>query len=179
MRQDDSLRAGAKRILDIAPSKALSAFIKASFPHAHYRTADLYADGVDGQIDLTDMSIYANGQFDFLICSHVLEDIQDDRKAISELYRVLANAGRGSIMVPITLGLQEDYENPDITTPVGRWKHFGQDDHVRVYSKAGFMEKLGNAGFHVHEYGIDFFGGALFQQHGIHPRSVLYVAARA
>jgi SAM-dependent methyltransferase len=178
MQKDGYLRSGRKRVLEIGPSKPLTRYIKSSFPSVHYRTADLYADGVDDHIDITNMSIYADGQYDFLLCSHVLEHVQDDEQAIAELYRVLSNSGRGIVMAPINLGLTDDYENRNITTPEGRWKHFGQDDHVRLYSKAGFTGKLKNAGFNVHEYGIDFFGRDLFHLHGIHPRSVLYIVSK-
>lgn len=166
------------KFLDIAPSSSLQKFIKTHYPHIEYRCADLMMTGVDDVIDITRMDIYDDNVFDFLICSHVLEHVHDDRKAMSELFRVLKLGGKGIVMVPIILNLENDYENPEITTPEGCWKHFGQDDHVRMYSKPGFVSKLIDTGFLVHQLGANFFGSELFDKHGIHNRSVLYVVEK-
>ena len=37
--------------------------------------------------------------------------------------------------------LKEDFEDPTKTSESDRWKYFGQNDHVRVYSKKGFIFK--------------------------------------
>lgn len=166
------------RFLDIAPSSSLQSFIKTKYAHSNYRSADLMMGGVDDVVDITSMNIYEDNTFDFFICSHVLEHIQNDVKAMSELYRVLKPGGKGIAMVPIALSLEEDYENPEITTAEGRWKHFGQDDHVRMYSKSGFVNKLTSTGFLVHQLDVDFFDCEIFDKHGIHPRSVLYVVEK-
>jgi hypothetical protein len=166
------------RLLDIAPSKALQNFIKNKYSDINYRSADLMMGGVDDVIDITQMDIYDDSNFDFFICSHVLEHIENDIKAMGELYRVLKPGGKGIAMVPIMLSLESDYENPEITTPEGRWKHFGQDDHVRMYSKPGFIKKLTSTGFVVHQLDINFFGSEAFDKHGIHPRSVLYIVEK-
>ncbi|HYW21524.1 MAG TPA: methyltransferase domain-containing protein [Nodularia sp. (in: cyanobacteria)] len=166
------------RFLDIAPSASLQNFIKNKYPHINYRSADLMMSGVDDVIDITKMDLYEDNIFNFFICSHVLEHIQNDSKAMSELYRVLKPGGKGIAMVPIMLSLEEDYENPEIITPEGRWKHFGQDDHLRMYSKPGFINKLTSAGFLVHQLDINFFGDETFDKHGIHPRSVVYIVEK-
>jgi SAM-dependent methyltransferase len=167
------------RLLDVAPSGSLRNFIQAKYPYINYRSADLLMSGTDDCVDITKMDIYEDNIFDFLICSHVLEHVQNDRKAIAELYRVLKVGGKGIVMVPIMLSLEKDYENPGITTPEGRWKHFGQDDHVRMYSKSGFIGKLESTGFLVHQLDINFFGTETFEKYGIHPRSVLYIVEKS
>ena len=48
-------------------------------------------------------------------CSHILEHVENDRKAMRELYRILKSNGVGIIMAPILLTLKEVYENPHIT----------------------------------------------------------------
>jgi SAM-dependent methyltransferase len=164
--------------LDIAPAGGLQDFLKVNYPTARYRSADLEIDTADDRIDITQMNIYDEKTFDFFICSHVLEHIEDDRKAMSELFRVLKPGGKGIAMVPIMLSLEEDYENPEVKTPEARWKHFGQDDHVRMYSKNGFLSKLASTGFQVHQLNASFFGLDVFTQYGIHPRSVLYIVEK-
>ncbi|GHU81641.1 SAM-dependent methyltransferase [Bacteroidia bacterium] len=164
------------RFLNIAPSQS-AAFIKKQV-FIRYRSADLYMENVDDKVDITDMNIYEDNCFDMLLCSHVLEHIEEDRKAMSELYRVLKPSGFGIIMVPINLELKEDFENPAYKTEAERWKYFGQNDHVRLYSKSGFVNKLTKTGFKVNQYGIDYFGEETFERNGIHPRSVLYVVEK-
>jgi len=140
---------------------------------------DLFMAGVDDKVvDITNMSIYADNRFHLIVCSHVLEHIEDDRKAMAELYRVLNPAGFAIVMVPINLWLKEDFEDPVKTTEAERWRYFGQNDHVRVYSKAGFVGKLTAVGFKVAQLGIDYFGAEVFERNGIHPRSVLYIARK-
>jgi hypothetical protein len=80
--------------------------------------------------------------------------------------------------VPIHLGLTEIYEDPSITDEAGRWKHFGQNDHVRLYSKQGFLERLRGVGFKVDQLDRQFFGEDAFEKYAIHPRSVLYVVTK-
>lgn len=162
------------KLLDIAPSKPLSSFLK-SCSNIEVRTADLYMEGVDDNVDITNMANYADERFDIFICSHVLEHVEDDIAAMKELFRVLAKGGWGIAMVPIDLALKEVYENPAITDEAGRWKHFGQNDHVRMYSKEGFIERLESAGFTVSQLDVSYFGAQTFERNGIHSRSVLYI----
>ena len=161
-------------ILDIAPAKPFTDFLKRAGAVNH-RTADLLVDGADDRLDVQNMSAYRDNQFQIFICSHVLEHVDNDIAAMRELYRVLAPGGWGICMVPINLGLTEVYENPEIKDEAGRWQHFGQYDHVRVYSKQGFVSRLESVGFRVEQYGIEHFGEDTFSRHGIHPRSVLYI----
>lgn len=165
-------------MVDFAPSFIFSNHQKKQFPNVNYRSADLYQDYVDDKVDITDMHIYSNDQFDFLICSHILEHVKEDKIAIKELYRILKPNGKGIIMVPIMLSLNEDYEDDKIVSEIDRWKNYAQSDHVRLYSKSGFIKKLEDQGFTVNQCDINFFGKEEFINHGIHTRSVLYVVQK-
>ncbi len=125
------------------------------------------------------MGIYADGSIGFFICSHVLEHVADDRRALAELYRVLKPGRRGILVVPIVLTITEIDEDPTITDPAERWRRFGQDDHVRLYSKQGFLARVRDAGFVVHQLDRAFFGAETFARHGITQQSVLYVVEKA
>lgn len=165
------------RLLDIAPAAQLSALIRRNFP-IEYRTADLHMQGVDDKIDLTHMDFYADASFDAFICSHVLEHVTEDRAAMSELFRILKPGGWGIAMVPISLGITDIFEDPTKTTEAERWKFFGQHDHVRLYSRSGFLMRLRQAGFRTHELGVEFFGEATFESCGIARQSILYVVGK-
>jgi SAM-dependent methyltransferase len=169
-------------MVDFAPSEALSAFIrrliKSSGKDVRYRTADLLAENVDDQVDIADLRSYENDQFDFFICSHVLEHVPDDRKALRELYRILKPGGRGILMVPIILSIDEIDEDPEVKDEGERWRRFGQFDHVRLYSKRGFLARVRHAGFAINELGKEFFDEELFRRTGISSQSVLYVVEK-
>lgn len=163
--------------LDIAPHNGLQKIIS-SYSNIDYRSADLFKDNVDDNVDITNMNIYTSESFDFILCSHVLEHIEQDKQAIREIYRVLKNGGLAIIMVPILLTLSEDLENPEWVTFAERWKYYGQDDHVRLYSKVGFVNKLQEAGFRVEQLDREYFGQNIFALHGINNRSVLYIVKK-
>lgn len=168
-------------MLDLGPSKVLSYYIMSVLsgrPNFHYRTAGLFGDGIDDKVDIADMRIYKNGQFDFFICSHVLEHVRDDRRALRELYRILRQGGRGILMVPIDLSCEQIDEDPNCTDIAERWRRFGQDDHVRKYSKEGFIDRVIEAGFDLEQLGVEEFGLQKFTKHGIAQQSVLYIARK-
>jgi len=166
------------RLLEFAPGPGLPALFK-RYPFVGYRSADLYRADVHDTVDITDMRIYADRSVDVFLCSHVLEHVSDDRKAMLELHRILKPGGFGVVLVPLVSGVEETHEDPAIDTPALRWKHYGLDDHVRQYGKRDFVDRLTGAGFTVDQLGIDHFGRAAFKEAGITEKSVLYVVRRS
>lgn len=170
------------KMVDFAPSAPLSDFIRREIARSRqnisYRTADALAEGVDDKVDITELRPYQDGEFDFFICSHVLEHVSDDRKAIRELHRILRPGGKGILMVPIVLCVSEIDEDPTVVDEGERWRRFGQFDHVRLYSKRGFIERVKAAGFLIHQYGQEFFGSGEFIRTGISAQSILYVVEK-
>lgn len=164
-------------VLDIAPDPLLRAYFK-KISAVNYRSADISGCNVDDKIDITAMKAYEDEKFDFILCSHVLEHVSDDLKAMKELFRVLKTGGKAIVMVPILLTISDTYEDEKAITPTERMARFGQDDHVRLYSKNGFVSRLCEAGFAVEQHGVDFFGAESFHKHGILDRSVLYVVEK-
>jgi SAM-dependent methyltransferase len=162
------------RLLDIAPSSSLSSFIK-GFQNIDYRSADLFMEDVDDKVDLTDMQIYADNTYDIFICSHVLEHVPDDRKAMSELYRVLKPGGWGVAMVPIIKSVLSTDEDSSVDQISERWRRFGQDDHIRLYAKNDYRKRLQEVGFKVSELTADDFSPQEFAANGIDINSVLYI----
>ena len=162
------------RILDIAPAPRLSQFLK-SLPGVQYRSADLMSPLADDKVDITQMDCYADGSFDFIVCSHVLEHVPDDNKAIRELNRILAPEGAAILMVPILLGASKTDEDPGVTDVNERWRRFGQDDHIRMYERSDFLKRLKAGGFQVKALDAMTFGRDIFRQCGITEQSVLYV----
>lgn len=162
-------------ILDIAPSAATRSFIKKNFPLADYKCGDLFMPNVDYKLDLMDMYQIGTESIDFFLCSHVLEHVRDDRQAMRELWRVLRRGGKGICVVPIDLLQQEIDEDPDCTDVGERWRRFGQDDHVRRYSKQGYLARLQEAGFFVKEYNAKDFGYEIMQENALSDTATVYV----
>lgn len=163
-------------VLDIAPGKALSQWIK-SRPGIAYTSCDLFMPGVDVKADIQDLHMFSESQFDLIICSHVLEHVPDDRKALKELFRVLKPGGGAILMAPVVKKLDQVIEDPLLTDIPERWKRFGQDDHIRLYSPAGFAERITTAGFHLIKIGMQQLGSGIEEQ-GIDPSSVLYIGQK-
>jgi SAM-dependent methyltransferase len=170
----NSKSAGPLAILDFAPSRPLREFLL-NASRFKYRSADIVNDGVDDRVDIQSMPIYADGAFDCFICSHVLEHVPRDRQAMRELRRILKPGGWGIVMVPIFKSLISTIEDPAATDPADRLRRFGQEDHVRAYAKADFVERLGSAGFSVRQLGRGNFDPGAFEKYGIAPGSVLYI----
>ncbi|HXW25119.1 MAG TPA: methyltransferase domain-containing protein [Xanthobacteraceae bacterium] len=166
------------RMVEFAPSFGLPRKLK-GYPFVDYRSADLFRNNVDDRIDIADMRAYADASFDIVLCSHVLEHVSDDRRAMRELHRILRADGFAIVMVPLVHGVDETNEDPAVDTPELRWKYFGSGDHVRQYGKRDFAERLAAAGFAVERLGVRFFGAEAFRRAGIAADSVLYVVHKA
>ncbi len=167
-----------EKLIHFAPEKQLSKFIKKCKRYI-YRSSDLYMEGADDHFDITNLHGYETESVDCFICSHVLEHVPDDTKALSELHRILRHTGWGIIMVPIIPILDKTYEDFSKTSTHERVLHFGQEDHVRVYAKQAFITKLLNAGFMVKQLGEIDFGRDNFLKYGITHKSVLYVVSKS
>jgi predicted SAM-dependent methyltransferase len=137
------------KLLHLAPEKPLMDILLKQ-KNLDYLTADLNPEHVMVKMDITDIQ-YPENTFDAIMCNHVLEHIPDDRKAMSELYRVLKPGGLAILQVPVSNVLEKTYEDFTITSQQEREKHFGQKDHVRIYGK-DYTQRLKEAGFMVEEY---------------------------
>lgn len=136
------------RLLHIAPEPALAAKIR-TIAHIRYTSADLHDPRAMERMDISDIR-HADGAFDAVLCSHVLEHVADDRKAMRELHRVLAPGGWALILAPAREGLT--VEDPTIEDPGERERRFGQHDHVRIYGLTDLTQRLRDAGFDVEVY---------------------------
>lgn len=133
-------------VLHIAPEQC---FYK-RFKHQKnwdYLTVDLHSPLADVKADLCALPLEDN-RYDLVFCNHVLEHIEDDKKAMQELHRVLKPGGVGIFQVPQDLHRTHTYEDASIRSKDARKKHFGQYDHVRIYGQ-DYFEKLRKIGFKV------------------------------
>jgi SAM-dependent methyltransferase len=131
------------RMLHIAPEPFFKQMFRQQF--TKYETADLFMEGVDHRVDICNMP-FEDAAYDFVFASHVLEHVQDDRRAIKEIRRVLRPNGIAILPVPIVSDKTVEYfksnpfEEGHVRAPgpdyFGRYKeHFCR---VEVYSSTAF-----------------------------------------
>ena len=131
-------------VLDFSPFRILYKKLKER-KDINYFPTDFEDDFIaDYQFDMRSIDVVSD-KFDLIICYHILEHIVEDIIAMKELYRVLKKGGRVLVQTPFKEG--DIYENEKIITPEERLKHFGQDNHVRIYSLLGLVERLNSVGF--------------------------------
>lgn len=133
-------------MLHIAPEYALMRRLSA-LEGLDYLTGDLDSPLADRALDVMDLP-FADESFDFLICNHVLEHVEDDRRALAEIHRVLEPGGWAILMCPVDGRLAKTVEDPAARTPAERHRLFGQSDHLRLYGR-DYATRLAEAGFDV------------------------------
>lgn len=136
-------------ILHFSPPASLRNVLQNSTAK-HYITTD-YEDEFRADKRLNIVAIdEPDATYDLVICYHVLEHIPNDLTAMKELFRILAPGGSCFIQTPFKTG--EIYEDRAVQSEADRLKHFGQEDHVRVYSVNGLKNRLESVGFQVQVY---------------------------
>jgi len=139
----DLFDGAAKKMLHIAPEPCLESRFKQALGD-NYLSADLYDARAMVKMDITNIE-YPDQSFDVIHCSQVLQYVQDDRKAMSEVCRALKSDGWAVLHEPITA--EKTSQNPSIAEPEGR-PGTGWHDIVWSYGP-DFADRLREAGFSV------------------------------
>jgi len=133
----------AMRMLHVAPEPCLRGRFQQRVGDG-YITIDLMRRDVTLQMDVTDLH-FPDGHFDALFCSHVLQDVPDDMRALAEFHRVLKAGGWAIINVPIFTDITIENSAPDKPRTKGDAR---PDEHLRSYG-SDYAERLGAVGFDV------------------------------
>lgn len=164
------------RLLHIAPEQCFYKNFK-QMPNIDYVTADLESPLAEVKMDIQDMP-FKDNDFDVVLCNHVLEHIPDDKKAMREILRVMKPGAWAILQVPMKSGAATTFEDPTITDPKERAKHFGQYDHMRLYG-ADYGDVLRSEGFVVEELDIPKqIGAELSEKYRLALNEILYVGRK-
>ena len=160
-----NIKNNPKKILDIATGTADFAISSAKHTNAKIIGVDISQGMLDvGEIKIKKKKLssrislqntdcedlpFKENSFDFILCNHVLEHINDDKKAIKELYRVLNKNGTAILQVPINQKSSKTFEDSSIVDKKERIEKFGQYDHIRLYG-LDYFKKLESFGFKVY-----------------------------
>lgn len=137
------------KVMHVAPEQCFLGKFKKQ-KNLEYVTSDLESPIADMHFDLHDIPLEDN-QYDVIFCNHVMEHVDDYHRCMQELLRIMKPGGWGIMQVPIDYTRTETYEDPTITDPKEREKHFWQYDHVRLFAQ-DYPDKLRNAGFEVENF---------------------------
>jgi SAM-dependent methyltransferase len=125
-------RLSGMRVLHMAPEVNLARLITAQGP-VRYVQGDLFPSASNQQrIDLQQIP-YPDRSFDLVVANHVLEHVEDDTAALTEIARVLAPGGHAILQTPYSPVLTSTFADPGIRCPATRLQAYGQEDHVRLY----------------------------------------------
>lgn len=136
------------KLLHVAPEYCFIDRFEA-MKNLDYITADIESPLAKVKMDIHDIP-FADNTFDVAFCNHVLEHVDDYVKATSELHRVLKPGGWAIIQSPQDMRRPHTYEDPTITDPKEREKHFLQNDHLRLFGQ-DYGQELAKGGFQVTE----------------------------
>jgi SAM-dependent methyltransferase len=144
-----------------------------------YVTADIESPLAQLKIDIHRIPLPDNS-FDVVLCNHVLEHVDDDIKAMKELYRVLKPGGFAILQVPFFSPIPDTTTgDPSITDPVQRERLYGQRDHVRRYGN-DYPSRIATAGFvPVADDFVDRLPEEVRQRHGLVKGEVVYLGRKA
>ncbi|MBR3307237.1 MAG: class I SAM-dependent methyltransferase [Lachnospiraceae bacterium] len=165
--------AGIKHVLYMSATHAGLEYFRKNHPDIEVITNDLYVDEYDYHYDIENMYGFVDGQFDLIICSHILEHVNNDIRALEEMYRVTKRGGKIIIIVP--LQLREGFDEDTKLSEEDNWKRFGDGTHVRAYSKTAMKERIESLGYSVELIEKESFDNTEQQLNALRDCDVIYV----
>jgi SAM-dependent methyltransferase len=132
-------------VLHFAPERMFQFVIENQQPKSYVR-GDLFpANPQVNRIDMLNIQ-FPEHTFDVVIANHVLEHVDNDARALTELRRVLKPGGLAILQTPYSAMLTATFADPGINTDQARIQAYGQEDHVRLYG-ADIFVRFASVGF--------------------------------
>ena len=150
VRECDSLLAGGGRCLEAGPAnrRVYGEFLRER--GWEYRSIDRWRTGnprdpravgfVDHEADLSDLSIFGDGEFDLFVAQHVIEEIEDYGRALDEIARVLRPGGAALLEIPFDAERERSERQPP--DHFGNVWAFGRDLLDELRARVGAVEAV-------------------------------------
>ena len=124
--------------------------------------------------DITNIK-FKDNTFDYIICNDFLEYIEDEKKALHELTRILKANGQIILSVPICITNFKTFEDENITSKVDRKKYFGHENYVRLYGK-DLTTRLKKYNLQVQKFTLKTpQNREIRRKHGLLENGILYI----
>jgi SAM-dependent methyltransferase len=130
----------AQRVLHVAPEPTVILWLVSL--SSEYLNIDRYSPAMR-QMDLTNLEL-SNCSKTLVWCSHVLQYVSDERKALSEIYRVLEPGGL--LVLQVAIESEVTHEDLNASGDYDGSTKFLHEDRLRVYG-LDLKERVEQAGF--------------------------------
>lgn len=116
---------------------ALQFLMDRSVASKWFKSYEMSVYGVTNSINIEAVD-RKDGQYDVVICNHVLEHVKDDDKALGELMRITSDRGFLQISVPGSCRMEKtrDWGFPD-TSKHGHYRQYGMDFDLKYQNVFG------------------------------------------
>lgn len=160
-------------ILHISPNKGFLQLLE-NQSNLKYVSIDLLSPRVTQNMDISDLK-FDDKTFDICICVHVLEHINDDIKAIKEIFRVLKPNGWAILQSPIDYSIEKTFEH--INSNLLREDKEGIH-HRRTYGR-DYINRLEISGFNVRaeKFGLEL-GEKLAKKFRVDKNEIVYICIK-
>ncbi len=176
LKSETNLLQSHPTLLHIAPEVSLKKRFETIYKgfKKRYITADLESPLAYLHFDVQDIPLEDNFA-DVIICNHLFEHVEDDIKAMGEIYRILKVGGWAILLSPVESDRAVTFEDDSITDPEERTRIFGQYDHRRIYG-LDYADRLCSVGFEVEQINyFDHFSQAEKQQYALREETIYKV----
>jgi hypothetical protein len=125
-------------ILHLTPETGIQKSLDKLFANCNYQLS-VFGDESTLNVNIEDE---IKGNFDIIICSHILEHVENDKLALRNLYNALNPKGIILFLVPLHKEIKFTMQDPKIISPSDRKVAYGEEDHVRQYGIIDFQDLL-------------------------------------
>ena len=145
-RTEGLFRDADMQFLHVAPEPCFIPFLSARIGGG-YLTGDLMRDDVAVKLDVMELP-FEDASLDAIYCSHVLQDVPDDTKALDEFFRALKPGGWAILNIPLFAEKTVSNDQPENIRAT--WDK-RPDEHVRQYGP-DYVDQLRSHGFEAAEH---------------------------